>query len=164
MEAQPEFSALRAELISHLSKEIEVLSTNMISTRLKAAFTIWIGPYILLGALLIRPQQTTVAAHLDLCIVGLLVTVSAFYLLMAYVAGSIERYVAAKCNEWRDLIARLSLEAELDIKEVKRLSQDADLQKSVLSSYIYVWLIMFLSFAAILFIVIHTMGISPTWR
>ncbi|SRR6266481_7402934 len=87
-------TAFKTELINHLSKEIEVLSTNMITTRLKAAFTIWIGPYILLGALVIRHQQTAAIVHIDRSVMWWLAVVSVLYLSVAYIGGQMEHYVA----------------------------------------------------------------------
>jgi hypothetical protein len=64
-----------------------------------------------------------------------------------------EHYVALKCNEWRDLIAYLSLEPELSIETAKQLLWDRYLRENVRKSYAAVWVIMFLAFAVILYIV-----------
>ncbi|MBI1803074.1 MAG: hypothetical protein HY033_05985 [Ignavibacteriae bacterium] len=155
MELTPDSLPLRAELIKHLSKEIEVLSTNMITTRLRAAFTVWVGPYILLGALVLKQQLSAVVMRLDPLGVSLLALVFGLYLSLAYIAGRMERYGALKCNEWRDLITRLGLKQNLDLDEVKELLLDNYLHRRIRIAYVFVWVAMFTSFVIILYILVH---------
>lgn len=154
MESKTESLPLRAELINHLSKEIEVLSTNVVTTRLKAAFTVWIGPYLLLGAVLIRQQQNHPIA-LDYSVLLAVGIIFVLYLALAYAAGRIEHYVSAKCNEWRDLIAALSFESELNIERARQLLRDKYLEDKVQKAYMTIWLLMSLAFASILYLVWH---------
>ncbi len=147
---------LRTELIKHLSKEIEVLSTNIISTRLRATFTVWIGPFILLGALVIRQKPSRIVITVDdYPLVAAFVLLGMLYLLIAYAAGRMERYVANKCNEWRDLMVLVSLEQTLEADVIRASLHDPYLSRKVQIAYAGVFAAMFASFIVILYIVIH---------
>ena len=147
---------LRTELIKHLSKEIEVLSTNIISTRLRATFTIWIGPFVLLGALVIRQKPGHVVLTVnDYPLIAAFVLLGVLYLLIAYAAGRMERYVADKCNEWRDLLVLVLVEQTLKADAIRTSLHDPYLHRKVQIAYAGVFAAMFASFILILYIVIH---------
>jgi hypothetical protein len=151
-------SPMRAALISHLSKEIEILSTNMVTTRLKATFTFWVGPFLLLGALVIRPQPISIPIRFDLPLGWSLLLLGLIYLVSAYIGGRLEHYAATKCNEWRDLIAQASLESTLALNDVRRLLLDSYLPQRVRLAYLAVFALTFSSFGIILFVLIHLSG------
>lgn len=46
------------KMIEYLSKEIETLTTNIMLFRSRIAFSIWVGPYVLLGSIIEIPLKT----------------------------------------------------------------------------------------------------------
>src|SRR5260370_30348292 len=130
------------------------MSTNMTTNRYKAVFTIWTGPFLLLGAYVIRQQPTSM--RFDLRITVLFSILALLYLAIAYIASRIEKYGVEKCNEWRVLIAHLSLsspETMVTLDEVKDRLPDKDLPKKLRPTYFALFTLMCLSFLTILLIV-----------
>jgi len=152
---------IRAELIKHLTKEIEVLSTNVITTRLRAAFTVWIGPIVLLGALVVRQNARGITISPEPRLLAAFGILFGLYMFLAYVSGRIERYVANKCNEWRKLIALVASGATLDLKTLEPL-QDPQLPANVRLTYFGLFAAMFFSFVAIVAIIYQLGVLSGT--
>ena len=55
----------RVAIISHLSMEIHLLITNAHTFRTKSAYTLWVGPYIILGAILYGIKGDTLNIQLS---------------------------------------------------------------------------------------------------
>ena len=101
------------KLIAYLSKEIETQSKNLMAFRERINFTVFVGPFVLLGAMLyggIIPRiswgDLTRAAKLGLFFSLLLAILS--YLTMGIACSRIEKHIWDQCNTWRARIADIS--------------------------------------------------------
>jgi hypothetical protein len=98
------------KVIEHLSKEIETINNNMTVFRTKISLAIFLGPFLLLGSVIIGAKGVAIAIKADflfwLAVIGLV----GCYLLIAYIASRIEQQAGEQCNEWRALIAQLYID------------------------------------------------------
>lgn len=102
------------KLIDYLSKEIETQSKNLMAFRERINFAVFIGPFVLLGALLygrgIIPRINWVgltrAAWIGF-VLGLLFAILS-YLTLGIACSRIEKHMWDQCNIWRKRIAEIS--------------------------------------------------------
>ena len=102
------------KLIDYLSKEIETQTKNLMIFRERINFAVFIGPFVLLGAMLygrgIIPRinwgDVTRTAWIALVVCFLFVILS--YLTMGISCAFIERHMWEQCNIWRARIAEIS--------------------------------------------------------
>jgi hypothetical protein len=96
---------LSKEVIEYLSKEIETTTTNMMVYRTKIAFVFFLGPFIILIAVVTK--GVTFSLRLDsIAIVAIVVNFLCF-LILAYMNARVERQAWLQCNQWREIIAKL---------------------------------------------------------
>lgn len=94
------------KLIEYLSKEIETHTNNLMTFRTRVSFAALIGPFFLLGSLLVAAKHIPKASN-GWRISGGLVLMILSYLTLGWAAGSIERHAWRQCNVWRELIAEI---------------------------------------------------------
>lgn len=105
--APPPPETLTKDLIQHLSKEIETTSSNMMAFRTRIGFSLCIGPFLLLGSLMVAAKGQPVT-RLSVGYLVLAVLVIAFcYLVIAYITSEIELQALEQCNNWRNLIQQI---------------------------------------------------------
>lgn len=141
--------SMRKQVIEHLSREIETLSNNIMTQRTKSAFTIWIGPYFLLGSLILATNgkyhfDTTSGWFKAGATVALLC-----YVALGVIGSIIERHSWLQCNQWRKCI--LSIAKGESFNEA--LCLDRELPKKVRGAYFVVFILLAACFAGILGIV-----------
>jgi hypothetical protein len=137
----PEFAPeVRRALIEQLSKEIQASADNVLSLRTRYGFTVWVGPYIVLGAIIVGTKGLfSFDWHQSRFWVGLTVGIGC-YLVLGYVAGRIERFALERSNQWRECIIEVANKGKID----PALYIDKEILPPHVVSY-YVWL-----FAALL--------------
>lgn len=153
---------LPGDLISHLSKEIELMSNNITTSRLRAALLVWIGPFILLGVFVSRGLTTS--DNLDLEWRPVLVAFSigtVMYILISFMSGYIEKYAWKKCNDWRELIATFVTGGEMDPVEFLKKIKDDDIVNSIQEWYIVIWAAMYVSFISVVVIAYYIIQAIP---
>jgi amino acid transporter len=159
-------------LIEYLSKEIETATTTTVAFRAKGHFTVYIGPFALLGALffsaksIVRPKDAFDWVVLIACLATLL----ASYSVMGYVSYCIERGSRQQCDRWRGLILKVATASsapltDADLPELKvirdgqkierwwrspRLWKAGVTRQSLGSGYLAAWAAMFVVFISVL--------------
>src|SRR5258707_2916914 len=96
--------AYEQETINYLSKEIETHSSNQMLFRSRVNLSVFLGPFIILGYLLIGSKGFSFAWKWDCPSIIAILLVCLCFLAMGYVSGGIEESIHAQCNKWRGLI------------------------------------------------------------
>jgi len=96
------------ELIRHFSREIETLTSSIMTFRIRIAFTVYIGPYLLLGSIIVGTKGNF-TLNTDSIWVWLAIAVaSALYFGLGIGAGRIEKQAWRQCEKWRRVIIELA--------------------------------------------------------
>ena len=96
---------LSKEVIEYLSKEIETTTTNMMVYRTKIAFVFFLGPFIILIAVVTK--GVTFSLRLDAIAIVAIVFNFLCFLILGYMNARVERQAWRQCNKWRGVIAKL---------------------------------------------------------
>jgi hypothetical protein len=97
---------LEDKIIEYLSKEIETQTNNLMTFRTRVSFAALIGPFFLLGSLIVAARRLPKANNLWLIAGGLLLMILS-YLTLGWAASEIERHTWHQCNVWRGFIAEI---------------------------------------------------------
>jgi hypothetical protein len=119
----PPPESLTKDLLQHLSKEIETTSNNMMVFRTRIGFGLLVGPFLLLGSLIVGAKGQPVATHLRWYAVPAIVVVFGCYLVIAYIASEIEAHALEQCNRWREIIGGLCKKPPMEIDSTKLKSK-----------------------------------------
>ena len=92
-------------LITHLSKEIELITNNAMIFRTRVAFTVLIGPYILLSSVFYATKGDIITLGEMTKTYSLAATVA--YIVLGFVGGGIEWAESNRCNELRKCVLAL---------------------------------------------------------
>ena len=130
-------------LIEHLSKEIEAHTNSMIQFRTRITFTMFVGPFILLGAFLIATKDVIDKIEMNLMAIVALVFLGGFWMILGFLAGKFEEHIWNQCNKWRRLIVQLQTKIELPVME-----HDVVYEHEVKHAYLLSHAILLLAFAA----------------
>jgi hypothetical protein len=141
--------------IDYLSKEIEAQTKNLMSFRERINFAVFIGPFVLLGALLygrgvvprINWSSLTFSTWIAASLTFLVAILS--YITMGIACALIERHMWAQCNIWRQLIAEITAgrEGPFTYAELK-------FEERLLRGYLWVYLAMVLAFGSAIALVL----------
>ncbi len=104
---------LSKEVIEYLSKEIETNTTNMMVYRTKIAFVFFLGPFIILIAVVTK--GVTFSLRLDRIAIAAIFVNFLCFLTLAYMNARVERQAWLQCNKWRGIIARLHNNPSVDL-------------------------------------------------
>lgn len=113
MKEGPPEPNLSKEVIEYLSKEIETNTTNMMVYRTKIAFVFFLGPFIVLIAVVTK--GVTFSLRLDWFAIGAIFVNFLCFLTLAYMNVRVERQAWLQCNQWRGVIARLYNNPSVDL-------------------------------------------------
>ncbi len=106
--AEPPPEDLTEKIVAHLSKEIETTSNNMMVFRTRIGFGLLVGPFLLLGSLVVGAKGQPISFNLRWYEwLPALVVILFCYLGIAYIASQIEAQAWEQCNRWRNLMGRL---------------------------------------------------------
>jgi len=97
-------------VISHLSMEAQLLISNAHSFRTRSAYTIWLGPYIILGAIIASADSSFPAINLSSKSISWLIYSASSYWFLGLIAGFIERNYWIKIRGIQEAIIELSVE------------------------------------------------------
>jgi hypothetical protein len=99
---------LSKEVIEYLSKEIETTTTNMMVYRSKIAFAVFLGPFLLLLAIVANTKGLSISLNLGWLATFAISIVWCFcFLTLAFMNARIEQQAWRQCNRWRQLIAQI---------------------------------------------------------
>jgi hypothetical protein len=104
---------LSKEVIEYLSKEIATTTTNMMVYRTKIAFAVYLGPFIILIAVVTK--GVTFSLRLDSIAIAAIFINFLCFLTLAYMNARVERQAWLQCNKWRAVIARLHNNPSMDL-------------------------------------------------
>ena len=143
------------KLIEHMSKEIETLSTSALTFRTKSAFTIWIGPYFILGSVIVATKAKFKFTISNLELIG--ISLFVIYVLLGGITGWIERHYWKRCNELRKGIIQLLISDEKKKELANAILLDNINVNRMIPAYLVLFFLIALSF---LFLSYVTMQIS----
>ena len=137
--------AREGEIIAHLTKEIETLTNAVMVFRSRVNFTIYIGPFIVLGSYIVARDGKlgTVGMTFDVWAAAGLLAFT--FVLLGICSALIEGHSWDQCNRWRGLIVKLQSGDGL-----KPL--DLEFKHHLLIYYIVVYLLMAAAFGSILYL------------
>lgn len=100
------------ERIAHLTKEIELVTANQMTFRLRMGLTVMIGPFFVMGSVLFATEGKVVMPTWDAWFIGLLIVAVLSYFGLAWYGSRLDNHMTNKCNEWRQAIIELSNSVE----------------------------------------------------
>lgn len=133
---------VQRSVIEQIAKEIQHGADIITSLRTRSAFTIWVGPYIVLGSILVAVKGGFTVNWRDpwFCI-GLGVAVVC-YLVLGHSAGRIERHTFTRSNNLRRCIKKIADTGKIDMT----LYLDEVLPQMIVESYRSVFIVLLLCF------------------
>lgn len=105
------------KLIEHLTEEIKTHTSNMMIFRARINFAVFVGPFLLLGSLMVGAKGVPRSISMDLLTVLAIMILAMSYILMASMCAAIERQMWRRCNLWRGIIAKIVLHQSYQITE-----------------------------------------------
>jgi len=150
----------KEKIIEHITKEIEVITNNIISFRLKNAFTVWIGPFILLGSLILSKN-----IHVDYDkiqdVIGLIATLPLLFIIMGVMGGLIEQQSWAQCEKLRRAISEITTRDDINSEELYSLISFNNLNRHALIAYTIVFILLLTIFVFITIITFNIISWEP---
>jgi len=142
------------DLVIHLSKDITTLSTNITAFRVKIAFFFLVGPFLVLGSLLVatggkvslNPDYPNWKIAVWIFVMGLI------YFGLAFIGGLIERHAWDQCNQWRKAILGI---CQADDPTLADLVEDKGRVNSVVKAYCWSFIGVWISFCVLAFAVLN---------
>jgi hypothetical protein len=150
--------AYEQETINYLSKEIETHSNNQMVFRSRVNLSVFLGPFIILGYLLIGTKGFSFAWKRDPLSIIAIALVCFCFLAMGYITGRIEDSILGQCNKWRELIAGLQKPPAIGL-EPKDLVYALG-KRELTRGYMIVYSLQLLSLSCIVYLVLHV-GVMP---
>ncbi|GEM_PF-2613934 len=95
------------ELIEHLSREIQSYTKAMMDFRSRINFTLYVGPFVLMGSYLIATRDSSFCIVWDTFTIFWSIFLGIIWLLLGLTGSILEEHIWDKCNEWRRLIFQL---------------------------------------------------------
>ena len=148
------------KLIDHLSREIKTNTNNLMTFRSRVNLSVFLGPFVLLGSLLIATKGVPRVMAFDRLTVAAYVGLGISYFVMGWACARIEAHMWRQCNAWRRLIARVTSdsttkisEADLTFDEIYTRTFLGRRVSSLKLGYLVVYLAMILAFVSAMRIV-----------
>ncbi|HKB64672.1 MAG TPA: hypothetical protein VKC61_02375 [Pyrinomonadaceae bacterium] len=148
---QPQSEQNTADLsrvvIEYLSNEIQTTTTNMMVYRSKIAFAVFLGPFLLLVAVVANAQNLKVSFDPNrTAVIGLGLGWCACFLILAYMNARIEQQAWRQCNKWRETISQIHNSPGAAIS-VEAFSDDLyEDQGRTRINYVIAYLVLLISF------------------
>ncbi len=127
----------RDKAIEHITKEIETTINNIYTFRIRSAFTVWIGPFLLLGSVIVA-KNGVYTIEFDLLSVVSGVVAFVLYMGLGIGAGVIEKTNWKRCDDLRKILMGLISEESINIDT--DLFYELGREKKVVKFYIEVFL------------------------
>lgn len=142
------------KLIDYLTKEIETQSKNLMAFRERINFAVFVGPFVLLGAMLyggIIPRINfggltgNAKIGLAVCLFFALLC----YLFMGIACLQIEKHMWDQCNIWRERIAEIC-----SGRNEPFTIKDLGFKEHLTRGYLLVYLVLIIAFASAISVVL----------
>jgi hypothetical protein len=150
---------LTKDLIQHLSKEIETTSHNIMLFRTKIGFALLIGPFLVLGSLVVSAKGQPIVFNLRGWGWLAVAVIALCYFGIAFIGAEIEAGNANQSNRYRDLIVALRNDPSLEIKQGQLKAT-----QRMRAGYMGAYCLLFLSVVATVFIVKNIGTPEPSTR
>lgn len=124
--------------------------SNIYSVRMKFIFVAWIGPFLLLGAMVVATEGD-IKVSFDFWTVLSLAVASICYFLLGLIAGRYERGNWKRCDTLRKLWAKLEGLSQEDTDSLL----DGRNQRDVVWTYLLIFFVMWLVFASSIAFVVN---------
>ncbi len=144
------------KLIDYLSKEIETHTNNLMTFRARINFAVFIGPFVLLGSLLIAAKGVPRGITIDGWTVAACIGLALSYVAMGMACAAIEAHIWRQCNVWRCIIARIASDSSTKINE-----EELTFGESLRKGYVVVYIAMIVAFLCVMQIISHVNVVSP---
>lgn len=145
-------------IMSHLTTEIESKSTNIMNFRTKIAFTVFIGPFLLLGSIIVGTRGT-VKLSLDIANDWWVVLLALLaFLALGWISGAIECQVWKRINKWRRCIVHLQAESDITTTQLQEYLIDNTIEGGITWTYVLAFLVILLAFGASAYIAASIVG------
>ncbi len=145
----------KTEMIKYLTKEIETLSTNTTNCRNRISFSLWVGPFLVLGSIIVATQRNGFSLNMQTRGTWIAIVLAALgFWGLGIIAGEVEAGAWNKCNEWRQCIIKLQGEEAITAEELEALILYEPIVHRVTRVYMYVFLIILIIFAATAYLAI----------
>lgn len=95
-------------LIEHFSKEIETHTNNLMIFRTRIMMSLFIGPFVALGAVLVASKGRPLHLKFDCGTWLALAVILLSYFAMGIAGAWIEKHTWHQCNKWRFLIVQIA--------------------------------------------------------
>lgn len=125
------------ELIEYLSKEIETITNNNSTFRSRASLSVYLGPFIILGSLIIALKDARITSTSSTWTWILAGFAAICYVGIGWMSGKIEDHGWKVCNRYRELIARLHENPKEPVKK-----EDLKVEYYTRAAYVAVYLLM----------------------
>jgi len=143
--------ALEAEIINHLTKEIETQINNMMTFRTRANLTIYIGPFVILGSYVIATKGELGDVNPNAVAYVSMIALGVCFILLGTCSALIERQSWHQCNRWRELIAESQAATPPDMRTDSRFVY----KEHLLKSYLVVYALLFIAFISVLILLFN---------
>jgi hypothetical protein len=131
---------LKEELIKHLSDEIVNITQTTITFRTKIAFFTWVGPFIILGALVVATKGSF-AMPLNCLTILMIIVIGGCYLGISYVCSRIEQHSWDLCNQYRSVIFRVSKGDNIkNINKNELAAKNEDYPQTYMIAYVLIFI------------------------
>lgn len=140
--------------LDHISKEIETTLNNTYLFRTRSAFTVWVGPFILLGAVIVAGKsKISLAQDLGGWFWGAVILSFLSYLALGFIAGLIEKANWVRLDQLRSL--HLSLSDNSDLEAHSDAFRDQNRIRFIVRAYLVVFALVAVVFFCATVIVSH---------
>ncbi len=138
-----------SDVVNYLSNEITSASTSIMQFRNRISFSLFVGPFLLLGSIIIAAKDRQLDLRLHsrdelLAAVGAIIG----FLTLGWMAGSIERQTWRNVDRWRILIADIQGGKSVSADEAKSLILDPATTERVRFLYLLAFFVILLTFLA----------------
>lgn len=106
------------KFIEHLSSDIANQTTYLNALRTRMAFTILIGPFVLLGSFLFATSGTVKPDRIGADTIMAIVIACLCYLSLGVYGGILDKHVTRQCNIWRRQIDSLRKDKTENIGDI----------------------------------------------
>jgi hypothetical protein len=144
---------VRVAVIEEIGKEIQSGADIIQSQRTRSAFTIWVGPYIVLGSILVAIKGGLTVDDKYLHYLG---WAAVLYIGVGVCASLIERHILLRANVLRGCIASVANDGKLNLDDYK----NTYLPKVIIGGYITVFFTLLACFYCVAMV---AKELKPKW-
>ncbi len=147
----------RDKLIEHLSLEIDTHTKMIFDWRARASFYWLLGPFVLMGSVLIATRSIPAIRKLD-SIAWIAITVGIVcFMGIGFLGARMEEQLWNQCNQWRSCILRLSEQPDSGVTD-----GDVVFRHRVVATYILAHAVVLILFLCIIFLIFHLIATNPS--